>query len=230
LTASSSAIASAYVEKYGLHPIPIHNTFSLPRDLPNFSSSEKDGIRLYWFSQTIGPGRGLEDAVVGMGFAGIPGELHLRGRPHADYLQCLRRLAKDSAPLLKIVHHNPAPPDAMIELCADYDVGLSLEQTNVLNRALCLTNKAFTYMLAGRAVALTDTLGQRPQALELGEGAIVYKPGEVQSLAEALKRWAKDKEALRRAKMASWEAAKRRWHWDHPAERGMLLNLVAQVS
>jgi hypothetical protein len=102
-----------------------------------------------------------------------------------------------------------------------------LEQAHVLNRDLCLCNKLFTYMLAGLALACTDTKGQRPLAEDLGAGAVLVRPGDVATLAAGLKRWADDVQGLARAKRACWEAARRRWHWEHPLERGALLRVVA---
>ncbi len=229
LTASSAPIARAYAAKYAVSPVPIHNTFPLPAAAPDLSPGTAEGLRLYWFSQTIGPRRGLEDAARAMGLAGIPGELHLRGRATPGYLERLRRLVESVAPQLTIVHHEPAAPDAMVELCRGYDVGLALEQGHVTSRALCLTNKAFTYMLGGLAVALTDTPGQRPLGLELGQGAFLYAPGDAGALAAGLKRWSEDRALLACAKARSWQAARRRWHWEHPDERGALLRAVARA-
>lgn len=229
LTASSEAIAAAYTDKYAVSPIPVHNTFPLPASPPDLTPRAGDGLQLYWFSQTIGPQRGLEDAVRAMGLAGIPGALHLRGRAIAGYVESLQVLAHRVAPHLRVLVHEPAPPDAMIDCCRGYDVGLALEQGQVLNRALCLTNKAFTYMLAGLAVAFTDTPGQRPLAAALDNGAILYRPGDVAALARGLAAWARDEALLHRAKEATWVAAQRRWHWEHPAERGVLLAAVARA-
>jgi hypothetical protein len=229
LTAASAPIADAYVRAYGVSPVTIHNTFPLPVTAPDPEPSAGPGLRLYWFSQTIGPGRGLEDAVAAMGLARIPGELHLRGRAISEYLEGLRRFAAKSAPGLRVVQHDPAPPDAMVDLCRGYDVGLALEQAVVLNSSLCLSNKAFTYVLAGLAVALTDTLGHRALAEDLGEGALVYQPGDVATLSAGLGRWANNKALLARAMAAGWEAAKRRWHWEHPLERGALLEATASA-
>jgi hypothetical protein len=229
LTAGSAAIAGAYKDKYGAEPITINNTFPLPARAPALTSRLGAGLRLYWFSQTVGPRRGLEDAIRAMGTGGIPGELHVRGRVEAAYLESLVRLAEGVASGLKVVHHEPAPPDAMVDLCAGYDVGLSLEQGHVPNRELCLTNKAFTYVLGGLAVAFTETAGQRALAQDLGEGAIHYRPGDVSCLAAGLTRWSQDEAGLLRAKAAAWQAAARRWHWEHPLERGALLQAVTQA-
>jgi glycosyltransferase involved in cell wall biosynthesis len=226
LTAGSDAIADAYAERYGVKPITVNNTFPLPATPPDLTVNGSGVLKLYWFSQTVGPQRGLEDAVRAMALAHIPGELHLRGRAIPEYLESLRRLAGGATASLKIIHHEPAPPDAMFELCRGYDVGLALEQPHTFNRSICLTNKAFTYMLGGLAVVFTETLGQRALAMDLGEASLLYNPGNVQALAAGLKLWADNKELLARSKAAAWEAARRRWHWEHQDERGALLKAV----
>ena len=227
LTTSSDAIADAYERKYGRRPAIVHNTFPLPAVVPETAPTEPGALRLYWFSQTIGAGRGLEQVVQAAGVAGLRGDLALRGRPAPGFLESLIAFAREVAPTLRIAHHPPADPDAMVDLCRTSDVGLSLEQTDVENRALCLTNKALTYPLAGLAVALTDTPGQRPFGRALGEGAWLSGPGDVPALAAGLRRWAEHPSALAAAKAAAWRAARTRWHWEHAEERGALLDAFA---
>jgi glycosyltransferase involved in cell wall biosynthesis len=117
----------------------------------------------------------------------------------------------------------------MVDLCRGYDVGLSLEQGHVQNHALCLGNKALTYVLAGLAIVLTATPGQQPLAADLGEGALVYAPGDVATLAKGLRRWADDRAMLARARAAAWRGARERWHWEHHDERGALLAAVSGI-
>jgi len=229
LTTSSAAIAAAYANKYGVHPVPVHNTFPLPTRMPALEPSPGEGLRLYWFSQTIGSGRGLDQAVRAVGLAGISSELHLRGRPVPGYLESLRSLADKVAPRLRIRHHDPAPPDVMVEVCAGYDAGLAVEPGFSVNNQLALSNKAFTYVLAGLAVILTDTPGQRELAADLGEGAALCAPGDASTMAAALVRWAQDKPSLARAKAAAWRAAQRRWHWEHVEDSGALVSAVTKA-
>jgi glycosyltransferase involved in cell wall biosynthesis len=141
----------------------------------------------------------------------------------------LTRLATNVAPQLSLIEHAPAAPDEMVELCRAYDIGLGIEETQVPNRSLCLTNKALTYILAGLAVVLTDTIGQRPLADSLKEGALVYPPGDVEALARGLSAWAHDPWLLRQAKAAAWRAAQTRWHWDHEEEKGKLIHVIQSV-
>ena len=81
-------------------------------------------------------------------------------------------------------------------------------------------------MLGGLAVAFTATAGQRPLAESLAEGAVICPPGDVACLATGFSRWAQDKALLGRAKAAAWAAAQRRWHWEHAADRGALLEAM----
>lgn len=223
LTAGSQAIADEYASRYCVRPFAINNVFSLPRQAPDFSPSPAGELRFVWLSQTVGKGRGLEDAVEAIGLAGINAGLTLRGSAVAGYLDGLRDFAGKVAPKLKIVHFPPSPKADVVDLCCGHDIGLALEQAHVLNRALCLCNKPFTYMLAGLALVFTDTPGQRPLALDLGPGALLYRVGDHKELAAGLKRWADHKDLLAKAKASAWQAARRRWHWEHPAEQGALL-------
>ena len=227
LTTSSEPIAEAYRDKYGVEPHIVHNTFPLPADPPDFTRVDPQKLRVYWFSQTIGPGRGLEDAIVALGQAGVPSELDLRGRSHGDYVGRLERLAGARAPLLRVTHQPPAPPDAMVDLARGYDVGLALEQMVPRNRALSTANKAFTYLLAGVPVVLTNTPGQHGLGEDVGCAGVLVPPGDIDALASVFRQWADDPAMLARAKRAAWDAAVRRWRWDHPRERGVLLNLVS---
>jgi hypothetical protein len=76
---------------------------------------------------------------------------------------------------------------------------------------------------------MTDTPGQHTLAADLGRGAAVVPVGDVGALAAVFARWAGDPAALDCAKRTAWQAAARRWHWGHEAERGALLALVREA-
>jgi len=220
LTAGSPMIADAYWAKYNVRPTPIHNTFSI-----NFaeSSSRRRPLRLYWFSQTLGPGRGLGDVIAAVGRCGITAELHLRARPIQAYAEGLARFQARLAPSLKIVFHDPESPDRMIQLAQGYDLGVSTEDGAVLNHRLCLGNKIFTYLAAGTPVLLTATPAQARLAADLGAAATLYQPGDIDALATILQRWDGDPNLRCVAAHQARAAAQRRWHWEHADDRGVLL-------
>jgi hypothetical protein len=228
VTAGSSAIAAECETRFGRVAVPIHNAFSLPLARPS-RSSESDVVRFYWFSQTIGPSRGLEDVIRAVGMLMLPCELHLRGVSANGYVDRLGAFASATAPALRVRVLAPAEPDAMVEACAPFDIGLATEQGHTPNNALALSNKALTYPLAGLPVVLTDTPGQRAFARDLGEGAVTYRAGDAEELASALHSWMTDRKARAIAGQASWEAARTRWHWEHPSECGELVACVERV-
>jgi hypothetical protein len=223
LTAASPMIAEAYVDKYGVHPITIHNTFSIVA-LPAIPAAGGGPLRVYWFSQTLGPGRGLEDLLYALGRIGAPSELHLRARPMSEYLQSLRVAQRASAPQLTLVLHDPAPPDEMVACAQPYDAGFSGEETAVVNHRLCLANKIFTYLAGGVPVILSRTPAQAAFAPTIGSAALTYECGDVDGLASVVGRFAADAAQRRDARCAARAAADRRWHWEHPEDRGALLD------
>jgi glycosyltransferase involved in cell wall biosynthesis len=230
VTAGSAAIARACADEFGIAAMAINNVFPLPSVPPaDREGQERRELRLYWFSQTIGRNRGLEDIVRAVGLVGRPTTLYLRGRAAAGYMSTLEQYSAQAAPSLRIEVLPPSAPDSMIDECRPFDVGISAEQGHVRNRQLNLPNKALTYPLAGLPVALTDTAGQRPLADDLGEGALLFAPGDAHCLAVSLGRIVDDPRAMSRAREASWEAARRRWHWEHPAERDALLATIGRA-
>ena len=146
-------------------PTVVLNVFSEAPADRQAPSTSRDGpvFGLYWFSQTIGPDRGLEDAVAALGLLRDPRvELHLRGRWQDGYEPRLRRLASGCGSGERaIVSHPPASPDAMVSLAADMDIGLALEPPASRNNDILWSNKAFTYLLGGIPVVLSRTTGQR---------------------------------------------------------------------
>jgi glycosyltransferase involved in cell wall biosynthesis len=225
-TAGSPMIADAYAETYGVQPIPVHNTFSIAE--PHTTAERRDHpLRLYWFSQTLGLGRGLEEIVRGIGRMGGPVELHLRARSVRPYLDSLLSLQHEVAPNLLIVGHEPAAPDDMVQLAQQYDAGLACDEPLGLSRQFCLANKLFTYLAAGVPVIMSRTPAQAKLETCLEGAAFGYDCGDVDSIAEVLSRLSSNPELLNRARYAARAAAERRWHWEHPEDRGALLTAIA---
>lgn len=223
-TAGSPMIADAYTERYGVRPVAIHNTFSIA---PVDGTRQIDGpLRLYWFSQTLGPHRGLEDIVRAAGEASVPVELHLRALPIPEYLESLRRLHAAVAPRLELVLHDPMNPDGMVAAAQAFDAGIASEEPEPLNRRLCLSNKIFTYLAAGIPVLMTRTAAQARLESSLGEAAFGYECGDIQELARIIRELSADAGRRARSREAARAAAERRWHWEHPEDRGALVDTI----
>ncbi|WP_251965669.1 glycosyltransferase [Salinibacter ruber] len=192
VTAASDGIGAAYADVLDIEqPTTILNVFrwserensvpenELEREVPEGKRS------LYWFSQTIGPDRGLEDALRALPTLPDDVLLSLRGKWSPRYENTLREQANRLGVADRVRHLELVPPDELIPRTAQHDVGLALEQPSVSkNRTICLTNKLFTYLLAGVPFIATDTPGQRPVVEDLSEVARLYSPGEVDAFAD----------------------------------------------
>ncbi|MGE0702691.1 MAG: hypothetical protein AB7F99_02905 [Vicinamibacterales bacterium] len=217
VTAASQGIAEAYATLSGSQPVVILNVFPLASRPPARRPTGAHGpLTIYWFSQTIGPSRGLEDAVRAMGLLDDGEvELHLRGVWQAGYREQLTRVATHAGVSRdRLVSHDPGDADEMVRLAAAFDVGLAIEPGTTPNSDILLSNKVFTYLLAGNAVVLTRTSGQQRLLPSIDRCAVACDAGDERALALLLKAWARDRHALEDARAASWEYGTRRYNWD----------------
>ncbi len=231
VTAASPLIAEAYRQLTGIAaPTCILNVFPL-QDRPASPPSARPDrpLRLYWFSQTIGARRGLEDAVQAIGYLKqYPIELHIRGAWQPGYRSELLAFAdRAGVSADRIVCHDPAPPDQMVKLAADCDVGLAVEQATSVNNDIALSNKIFTYLLAGTAVVATSTRAQSAVAADLDGAIALYPCGDSQGLVSALRRWLENPAALFASRRIAWQLGTSRYNWD--VEKHTFLRVVAEV-
>lgn len=226
VTASSPAIADAIVAAYGIpRPYVVLNTFpraerrvtpTAPSDPPAAAAAPRPPS-LYWYSQVIGAGRGLEDIIDALPQLDPSVHCYLRGSPDAVYVDGLLARASSLGVADRVVLLAPVAPGDLVPRAAEHDIGLALEQPVNRNRDLCATNKIFTYLLAGLAVAATDTTGQR-WVMNAAPGAgFVYRPGDAAGLAAGLRQLLETPGALTAARAAAREAADRRFHFEAEA-------------
>ncbi len=229
VTAASPGIADVYAAmRGGQRPRIVLNVFPLAmRPSSRRPTSWHGPLTLYWFSQTIGPGRGLEDVVRAMGrMQDGEVELHVRGTWQPEYRESLLSVASTAGTRPeRVIAYEPGDPDDMVRLAAAFDVGLAIEPGLTPNNDLSLSNKAFTYLLAGNAIVLTRTAGQRTLLPAIERAAVPYDAGRADVLAAALRVWLQDRRALDEARRASWEYGSERFNWDR--EKAVVLSAVA---
>ncbi len=215
LTAASPGIAAEYHRLYGVTMQTILNVFPLDEAPVQPKEPRGDGfLRLYWFSQTIGGGRGLEPLVAALGRMKQPTRLYLRGKPADGFLDHLRELAlreglKDVIEVLPVT-----PPGDLIRESAGFDLGLGLEMNHPRNRAICLTNKIFVYLLAGLPVLLSRTPAQETISEELGLAARLIDTDDAEATARTLDQFAMDAPARRIASAAAWKLGREHYNWN----------------
>jgi glycosyltransferase involved in cell wall biosynthesis len=228
MTAASPLIAEAYAETYGI-PLPtvVLNTFprSNAPDGPTPCGSTTPGPSLYWFSQTIGPGRGIETAVEAIARAESRPHLYLRGAIVAEYQSHLHALAAGAGVSDRLHFLDCASPGELERLGAAYDLGYVGETGETESRQAALTNKLFSYLLGGVPSLVTDIPAHRQIACHLGEAMTLFPVGDVRALAASLDRLFLDPQRLSAARAHSWRLGQMRYNWETEQ-----IELLAQVA
>ena len=231
VTAASPMIGAAYARRYGVAPVTVLNVFPLdmaPVPAPVRAPTGKlESLRAYWFSQTIGPDRGLQAFLRAIPRAKTRLSIDIRGGDQWGHGDGLMSLARDLGIGDRVTILPKAPPDQMAVLAADYDIGLSLESDTPENRRLCLGNKIFTYMLAGLPLVMSDTPAQCDLALQLGAAATLVSLSDPDAMAAQLDRLAGSPDVMAIARGESLRLARCRYNWD--VEKNTLLGVVGEA-
>jgi len=177
---------------------------------------------IHWFSQTLGPGRGLEDLFAALPLVDHMVEIHLRGNV-AGFEQWLRgrvpEIWRD-----RIFIHSLVSNEELLSRVAEHDIGFAGELTYCRSRDLTVTNKILHYLLGGLAVVASDTAGQREVAKQAQGSVFLYSPGNAHSLAVALNLLLASTEKLNQAKASALRAAEQTFCWERQ-ERVLLENV-----
>lgn len=140
----------------------LYNGFS-ERENINENQIKQSGHSLVWFSQTIGPGRGLETILMAIDYLQTKVVLHLIGECAAGYEGELEKIF----PFEKghqLIFHPPVKHHELVGILAQHSVGLAIENKFPESRNKTVTNKILQYLQAGIKVLATDTEGQQEVA------------------------------------------------------------------
>ena len=154
ISASSPLIGKYSKELCGLDEkkiIPILNFFYSDEFRPPVTPVSSK-IQLIWFSQFIGPGRGLEIVLSHWDSLKEYFELTLIGTASVSLDGMFQAGIRIIPPL---------PQRELHQMLGSFDVGLAFELTNRdINRDIALTNKLLAYFQAGLYILTTDTAAQ----------------------------------------------------------------------
>lgn len=231
LTASSWPITRLYQKLFpGKKITTVLNAFPVVKEVSLPIVKKDKLLKLFWFSQTIGLDRGLQDILSALKFSEDKlVELHLLGFINNEISRridtIIAGLAFQKKPV--IVFHQPINPDQLPIFTSQFDVGLALEPNYPLNRDICLTNKIFTYLQAGLAIIASDTVAQKQFINENPGLGFCYEKGNTQQLAAILKRYVEEPDLLRNTKKKSYQAARLSLNWE--TESIKFLKVVAET-
>ncbi|RYE25745.1 MAG: hypothetical protein EOP42_21220, partial [Sphingobacteriaceae bacterium] len=228
LTASSLQITALYQAIFlNREIVTLLNTFNVVKEVSAPIAKTAEPLKLFWFSQTIGLNRGLQDILSVLKILEQEEiELHLLGflteETQAELNRLMAELQFQKKPVL--IFYNPISPDKIPLFASQFDVGLALEPGFCINNDAALSNKIFTYLQAGLALIASDTTAQKQFMVDNAELGFCYEKGNQQQLASILKQLIEHPDLLFSIKTNAYQAARNTLNWE--TESIKFLNLV----
>ncbi|MEM9017569.1 MAG: glycosyl transferase family 1 [Verrucomicrobiota bacterium] len=211
---TSEAMSVALSEFSGgiRRPTAIPNAFPVEKSHCSILRPTGSPLRFYWFSQTIGPERGLEELAEAV--EGLPGnwEIHLRGnlRGYQDWFdETFLAVPRD-----RLFLHAPVSNADLSAESAEFDIGLALEKPISRSRDLTASNKIFEYLRSGLAVIASKTKGQLEVMERSPKAGWLVDLEDPDSLRDLLSRCLGDPSSVQRAREGALLAAEEIWNWD----------------
>lgn len=225
LATMSEAAADRLAELHRLQraPVVLHNCMSraeraaLP---PPSARPAHVPLALYWFGQTVGPHACAEVILRAIATLPFPARLTLRGaNPRPEYLAQLHALAAELRIPDALALAPGAAPRDMVPLAGEHDLCFGTQPGTQLFHQLAVGNKVFTGMMAGCAVALTDTTAHR-RLLAAHEGwAFRFSNDDPLSLADQLTQLAGTPTRLAAMRERAWSLASDTFNWETESAR-----------
>jgi len=230
ISTASPMITAAYANLYpNAKPQTLLNVFSKP-SLKEKQVSEQVPLKMFWFSQTIGMGRGLEVVIKAMGLLKeFVIELHLLGNYTPEIVARLFQLASENNVKEEVIFfYPPIPQDEIFNFASNFDIGLATETGYPKNRDICLTNKIFTYIQSGLAVLASDTLAQEDFLRNYPNLGLVFKKDDEKELANRIASYINNKSLLHNHKKEALNLGASQLNWE--TEHYIFLQLIAQIN
>lgn len=225
ITTASPLISAAYQQLYPQKKIATLNNVFSKKYIQPVNKVSAGPLKLFWFSQNIGPNRGLEIIIDAINILQADIVLYLLGNSkNPEYLKLLQNKVKAPAKMQVLM---PVDPDKIFEVAAAYDIGLASEVPHCENRNICLTNKIFTYLLAGNCVLASDTAAQKQLLNDYKGIGLVYRHNDAKHLAFQIEEFLNNKEKLENYKSNAIDVVERELNWEK--EREKLYRIVEEL-
>ncbi|MHA6249250.1 glycosyltransferase family protein [Pontibacter sp. CAU 1760] len=211
-----------------LKPLILNNAFSVYL-IKNPPEKQTLTLKLFWFSQTIGKNRGIENVILAMGkLAGNSVSFTMLGNITAEMKNYLLSIAsRASLHKDQIIFYPAVAEQDIFEIASKCDVGIGSEVPHCLNREYCLTNKIFTYLLAGNALVLSNTLAQKRFLKDFPSLGFTYKSEDSNSLANILRQYIENPNLLALHQKNARKLALEKLNWETESKK--FLNTVKEV-
>ena len=228
-TMSEAAAARLHATNSIARPIIVlHNTLSLSARQGTESPDRRKRASppsLYWFGQTIGPHSCAEYVLEALALMREPLRFVLRGEPTGSYVQHLRTCAgrlglNDRLQIEPRLAAGHGGAGERSRHPARFSARRAVPSTRDRQQ------EVFTGMMAGLALALSDTIAHRDLMTKAPGCGFLFPPSDAGTFARQLDDLLHDGRALESQKRASWLLAEREYNWDHESRR--LLTIVRE--
>lgn len=218
ITAASPLIAKKYADLYpGLSIIPVNNVFSKTFLQPITSSGNNNELSLFWFSQIIGELRGLENIIQALNILeDCHISFHLLGSCSDEYKRELLALSKKPG---NLIFHDQVSLEQLFEVASRFDIGVASEVPYCENRDICLTNKIFTYLLAGNCILASGTAAQTLFISENPGIGLLYDHKDVKDTADKIYKLYNDRQFVNECKRTSHTLAATKYNWETESKK-----------
>jgi glycosyltransferase involved in cell wall biosynthesis len=220
---TSAVLAGKLSETYNCRlPGVIYNVFPSDQALLGKPKQYQQPLKVFWFSQTVGPGRGIENFIHILRSIHQSLELHLLGNVQASYQEKLTALMPVQHHLF---FHAPVESNLLPAKIAEFDIGLALELKTPMSRDYTITNKFFQYLQSGLPLIATETAGQNEAFEKFKPGIMLPQTPSNDEIAE-LDRWLGDPGAIRECRGRAVKAAQF-YNWENESRK--LIQFANQV-
>nr|WP_294899510.1 glycosyltransferase [uncultured Pedobacter sp.] len=225
LLAASPLIAKAYQKKYGAKEIVvINNVFPKQQFHERSVTDTAKPLALVWFSQMIGPDRGLKEVIEAVNKLAFGVVLNLYGECEKDYRQQIICFLDNKH---QINFRGLLPNDDLNYALSDYDIGIASEMGHTPNRNFCLTNKIFAYVQAGLSILASDTAAQSDFLKEHPQTGNLYNRKEPAEIANILTQLHENRNLLHHQQQDAYTLGQTKLCWE--IESLNLLNYFEKI-
>ena len=226
MTAASPLISSAYRELYPFLEITtINNVFS-NKYIKETNIDNHPLFKLFWFSQTVGKNRGLETVIEAIGKLNQKEItltlLGLVSQENKLYFEEIAQNNKLQPTQIKFL--NPVSPSEIFEIANKHHIGLALEPGFSLNNNIALSNKLFTYLIAGLAIIASDTPAQKDFLDQNPDVGKYFPINDVTAMSNLISLFYTDRRMLRQIQINAKKLAITTFNWETESKK--LLSLI----
>ena len=231
LSVASPLIGEAYGRRFGkLKRVVINNVFSKQYLQPLQPIQPGDPFRMVWVSQTLGPGRGVEDIVKAMGQVG-DNRLHCTfvGNCSDEMKANLLTLARTyQVRECQLAFIPPVNLPEMFRICGRNHIGLATETGRDENNERALSNKIFSYVLSSLAIIASDTAAQAAFMQQYPGVGYCYQKNDPTQLSAIIKNLLLNPALLNQCREKSHALASHSLNWE--TESGKLLSIIKTLA